>query len=474
MAQVDGWLLVTKALSCVTLVHSKTLIKQIWAETEPYGLQLCHHPLYTWLPKPQGYGDFPLMDLSGWLPSIWQFLNRANLKIFIRKAYVPQLQRKHDIALMDFFHSLKYKPAVLKTLNSCRLYLQVIFLSDITTASGTEIEDDAKQGKHFLDRESMLGWPTKQRPSPLAWKQWQEALRYLEEGPRLKKPLGDWISATHQRWQWFFHREERELYKLSPNGWEHFPKYQRNQQQKTRASENGQYSTYSSTSDPPAGILLPASIKIARNTNNTAIAVTHSSNPFPPAEEPPVPTHLRVRENKITPHPYYKYLLDQMDHLNMEKLSDIGEAIRYKDLYTKAKERRHLQEKVAAEYAEYTNDNFLISQNFRYLFTKKSLEERQAMDCDGIMCWLRTVTEAKKEQQMFRERLSKMAAKFFIPRTSTRNSTSCKARKGEKNSTRSESCKPSVVQDTEEVDKQSQIQESDLTASVPLDPPWPP
>jgi hypothetical protein len=75
---------------------------------------------------------------------------------------------------------------------------------------------------------------------------------------------------------------------------------------------------------------------------------------------------------------------------------------------------------------------------------------------------------------MFRERLSKMAAKFFIPRPSTRNSTSCKARKGKENSTRSELCKPSVAQDTEEGDKQSQIQESDLTASVPPDPPWQP
>ena len=120
---------------------------------------------------------------SGWLPSIWQFLNKANLKIYIRKAYVPQLQRKHDIALMDFFLSLKYKPAVLRNLNSCRLYLQVIFLSDITTASGTEIEEDAKQGKRFLDRESKLKWPTQQRPSQQAWKQWQEALRFLEEGP---------------------------------------------------------------------------------------------------------------------------------------------------------------------------------------------------------------------------------------------------------------------------------------------------
>jgi hypothetical protein len=137
------------------------------------------------------YHNYANWTESGWLPSIWQFLNRANLKIFIRKAYVPQLQRKHDIALLDFFLLLKYKPAVLKILNSCRLYLQVIFLSDITTASGTEIEDDAKQGKRFLDRESTFGWPTQQRPSPLAWKQWREALRYLEEGPRLKQPLGD-------------------------------------------------------------------------------------------------------------------------------------------------------------------------------------------------------------------------------------------------------------------------------------------
>jgi hypothetical protein len=37
------------------------------------------------------------------------------------------------------------------------------------------------------------------------------------------------------------------------------------------------------------------------------------------------------------------------------------------------------------------------------------------MDYDSIMCWLRTVKEAKREQQMFRERLSRVAAKFFVP-----------------------------------------------------------
>jgi hypothetical protein len=38
---------------------------------------------------------------SGWLPSTWQFLNRAQLKIFIRKAYILRTQRVHDIGLLS-------------------------------------------------------------------------------------------------------------------------------------------------------------------------------------------------------------------------------------------------------------------------------------------------------------------------------------------------------------------------------------
>ena len=141
---------------------------------------------------------------------------------------------------------------------------------------------------------------------------------------------------------------------------------------------------------------------------------------------------------------------------------------------TKVKERQSLQEEVAAEYAEYTEDNFLISQNFIYLFTKKSLEERQAMDCDGIKCWLRTVKEAKKEQQMFRERLSKVAARFFVPRRSISRSTgdqkwvskTCTIGKG---SGQQISTEVTLGEDTK-----SQSFESDPLSPVPPDSPWPP
>jgi hypothetical protein len=75
---------------------------------------------------------------------------------------------------------------------------------------------------------------------------------------------------------------------------------------------------------------------------------------------------------------------------------------------------------------------------------------------------------------MFRERLFKMAARFFIPRTLTCRSTGCKVGEVRRNPTGSELGKPVVAQYTKELDNQSQLRESDITVAEPLDPPWPP
>jgi hypothetical protein len=151
--------------------------------------------------------------------------------------------------------------------------------------------------------------------------------------PKLKQPLGGWISASHQKWKWFLCQEDNELYELSSDGWKHYPKHQRNEYRNTRAISRVKYSNFSSIIQPPTGTLLPASIKGGGATSTTDIEITFSGNPFPPAEEPLVQKHLESRGGKLTPHPYNKYLLDQMENLIMECLPEIGEAIRYNDLY---------------------------------------------------------------------------------------------------------------------------------------------
>jgi hypothetical protein len=45
-----------------------------------------------------------------------------------------------DMALTDYFISQKYISAEMRLLNMCRLYLQVVFLSEIVTTDGQRIE----------------------------------------------------------------------------------------------------------------------------------------------------------------------------------------------------------------------------------------------------------------------------------------------------------------------------------------------
>jgi hypothetical protein len=97
---------------------TKTLTKQIWAETEPNGLQLRHHQNQTWLPTSQGIGDVPIMEIV-----CCNYNKREALRI-----------------------------------NRYRLYLQVISLHDLLTYDGLQIHPDIARGKRVSSRTSTIHW----------------------------------------------------------------------------------------------------------------------------------------------------------------------------------------------------------------------------------------------------------------------------------------------------------------------------
>ncbi len=156
---------------------------------------------------------------GGWLVSIWQFLHSIKFQLHIRRAYIPVVPRKGDKALMDYFVSKHYKPKLLKILNRCRLYLQVIFVSDISSADGTYIIPSIKHGHRLQERPSTLEWPSQPRPPANAWREWSNALSHLESHNKLHDSLGEWISPTHQQWHHFHELTENVLYLPCDKGW---------------------------------------------------------------------------------------------------------------------------------------------------------------------------------------------------------------------------------------------------------------
>ena len=74
-----------------------------------------------------------------WIPSIRQYMSHNNSHITLERMFVTPLQCKHDIHIIDLALQYTDHPTTLKIVNACRIYLQVILLSDIITANGLHI-----------------------------------------------------------------------------------------------------------------------------------------------------------------------------------------------------------------------------------------------------------------------------------------------------------------------------------------------
>jgi len=147
-----------------------------------------------------------------WMTSIWSFLSRTQLKLHIPGAWCPTPPRRHNIVLMDHFLCLKFSPGDMTKLNCCRLYLQVIYLSNIATADGTSIGEEYKVVNQTLLRKSKLRWPRQVCTPPSMWQLWNNALSHFESRGKLVVPLREWQQPSHQMWPWFVDQDKMIVY----------------------------------------------------------------------------------------------------------------------------------------------------------------------------------------------------------------------------------------------------------------------
>lgn len=137
------------------------------------------------------------------LTSLWEFTDKIQLQLTIKREWIPTLPRERDIFLMDYFVRQQYKSSDLKLLNQCRLYLQVLSLTDICSADGANIVTPICNGLKLVDRRSTLHWPEQERPSKVAWNLWRVATEHLAGDSIHRWPLGNWLHTPHQQWFWY-------------------------------------------------------------------------------------------------------------------------------------------------------------------------------------------------------------------------------------------------------------------------------
>jgi hypothetical protein len=102
-----------------------------------------------------------------------------------------------------------FGPADIKAVNYCRLYFNVVTVSDITNAQGTHIDEHYWSGKDSEIRNHTT-WHKRLQDKPASaksWGLWRKALHLFAHGNRqLDNPLGKWLyTPENQRTAWPFY-----------------------------------------------------------------------------------------------------------------------------------------------------------------------------------------------------------------------------------------------------------------------------
>jgi hypothetical protein len=115
---------------------------------------------------------------------------------------------------MEAQQAQQFSKSQLESINTCRLYLQVTTLAELSNENGTNIlsyalkgtlDPNTNQPQLWTYSKSTLDWPYQERPPTKAWNIWKRfLLSFTTNTPelRLSQSLGPWLPGVHTQRKW--------------------------------------------------------------------------------------------------------------------------------------------------------------------------------------------------------------------------------------------------------------------------------
>ena len=143
-------------------------------------------------------------------------------KIFIDGQYEqPTTARVNDSALMELLVEAGiHDDNDLRSINRCRIYLEVQNMSDITDGSGTKIAHCALHHIKDPERITKYKWPRQPKTTKNDWIAWDDAIKNvwtISETYHIQSKLGEWTQQPHFNTPWYIDQHNPKLlyYKTS-------------------------------------------------------------------------------------------------------------------------------------------------------------------------------------------------------------------------------------------------------------------
>jgi ribonuclease HI len=133
---------------------------------------------------------------SKWLKSLRGYLASTKAALHLDATGLPPLEREHDGYIMEWIvHSNLFEDKEVVRLNYCRLFLNAVTLSDLTTTDGKYLDNGKLTGEiSMMSSQSQWMSVLQDKPSETEWRLWRKANKIwsMDDGT-LRQPLGDWL-----------------------------------------------------------------------------------------------------------------------------------------------------------------------------------------------------------------------------------------------------------------------------------------
>lgn len=162
------------------------------------------------------YNYWNCLATDSWIKALWESLAIFPVQLEILYDTIP-LPRDGDNTIMSFLRvHIGQDVATLRSINRCRCFLNLLFLSDMTTADGQRVDTSLISGTR-LPRSSRMKFP-REEPTDRDWQTWRRIWEIATHNGNLPCPLGAWTNTTHIDWQWFYNREDDTILYNTPDG----------------------------------------------------------------------------------------------------------------------------------------------------------------------------------------------------------------------------------------------------------------
>ncbi len=167
-------------------------------------------------PLQVNYKKFGFLVTHTWMKMLWEKLSMFEMTVIIPERS-QKFPREGDQFIMQVLLRAGYGAEELQWLNRVRVSMQVLFMSDILTASGNKISSEVLSCQPCGEAWSTMRWQNEQ-PTSSDMELWKNAMHTICPSQCTNTGIGRFIGQTHHIWKWFWNSDKSTLHHINDDG----------------------------------------------------------------------------------------------------------------------------------------------------------------------------------------------------------------------------------------------------------------